>query len=146
MLALRVVRDERAHAVRGDAGQRQAERLIELLDLRELIFDEIEKEHVVEDRVRMRRIVAHGARVLEHALDARRPVFGDLDRVEKGWRDRFGPCPPSVRNLLAMAELRVATANAGISVCEIQEDKLNLIVRESYENLGFPNMSEIYDF
>ena len=69
---------------------------------------------------------AHIPRIQAYRQVAEVSSFKELGKLEKNWRDRFGPCPPSAQNLLSVAELRVAASNARISACEIQEDKLML--------------------
>jgi transcription-repair coupling factor (superfamily II helicase) len=50
----------------------------------------------------------------------------DLKRLISGWKDRFGPFPPAVDHLLRVADVRIACAHSGVSVCEVRENKLML--------------------
>jgi transcription-repair coupling factor (superfamily II helicase) len=50
----------------------------------------------------------------------------ELKALIRAWRDRFGPPPPAVDNLLRVAELKLAAAGAGISAIEIRDNKLML--------------------
>ncbi len=49
-----------------------------------------------------------------------------LDRLRKGWRDRFGRFPAAVDNLLLLAEIRLAATKAAVSRVEVRERKLML--------------------
>ena len=50
----------------------------------------------------------------------------ELKKLERQWRDRFGPPHQPVENLLACTELKIAAAHAGVQVIEIKEGKLML--------------------
>jgi transcription-repair coupling factor (superfamily II helicase) len=67
----------------------------------------------------------------------------ELDALEQGWRDQYGPLPPAVENLLVCAAIRLAAAHAGISMVEIKEDKLMLTRNGRYVMLGgkFPRLT-----
>lgn len=67
----------------------------------------------------------------------------ELDALEQGWRDQYGPLPPAVENLLVCAAIKLAAAHAGISMVEIKEDKLMLTRNGRYVMLGgkFPRLT-----
>lgn len=56
----------------------------------------------------------------------------ELDALERDWRDRFGPLPPAVDNLLCCAALKLAAAQAGISQVEIKDNKLMITKNGRY--------------
>jgi transcription-repair coupling factor (superfamily II helicase) len=49
-----------------------------------------------------------------------------LERLRRDWRDRFGPFAPGVDNLIALIEIKLAAAEAGISRVEVRERKVML--------------------
>jgi len=49
-----------------------------------------------------------------------------LDALARELRDRFGPLPPAVDLLLTVAELKLVAAERGVSVVEVQGDRLML--------------------
>jgi transcription-repair coupling factor (superfamily II helicase) len=49
-----------------------------------------------------------------------------LERVRRDWRDRFGPLPPAVDNLVALIEIKLAAAESGVSRVEVRERKVML--------------------
>jgi transcription-repair coupling factor (superfamily II helicase) len=55
-----------------------------------------------------------------------------LRALEEEWRDRFGPLPPAVHNLLLTGLLRFAGGEKSISLIEVKEDKLMLTRRGDY--------------
>jgi transcription-repair coupling factor (superfamily II helicase) len=55
-----------------------------------------------------------------------------LDRLQRDWRDRFGPFPPAVNNLFALVEIKLAAAESGVSRVEVREQKLMLTRREDF--------------
>jgi transcription-repair coupling factor (superfamily II helicase) len=55
----------------------------------------------------------------------------DLRGVEDGIRDRFGPLPAQVRNLLAEAEIRIRAAEAGIASVRVEDGRLHFGVRDA---------------
>ncbi|MDQ6624476.1 MAG: transcription-repair coupling factor [Verrucomicrobiota bacterium] len=65
------------------------------------------------------------------------------DRLRKDWRDRFGKFPGPVDNLLALTEIKLAAAKAGIARVEVREGKLMLTRRGDYILVGgkFPRLS-----
>jgi transcription-repair coupling factor (superfamily II helicase) len=65
-----------------------------------------------------------------------------LERLGRDWRDRFGPFPPAVDNLLLLTEIKLAAAEAGISRVEARERKLMLTRRADFILVGgkFPRL------
>jgi transcription-repair coupling factor (superfamily II helicase) len=65
------------------------------------------------------------------------------DRLRKDWRDRFGLFPPAVDNLLALTDMKLAAARAGVARIEVREDKLMLTRRGDFILVGgkFPRIS-----
>ncbi|MEY2489857.1 MAG: hypothetical protein QOC70_1799 [Verrucomicrobiota bacterium] len=65
------------------------------------------------------------------------------DRLRKDWRDRFGPFPPAVDNLLRLTEMKLAAAKAGVTRVEVREGKLMLTRRGDFLLVGgkFPRIS-----
>ncbi len=65
------------------------------------------------------------------------------DKLRKEWRDRFGKFPAAVDNLLALTEIKLAAAKAGITRVEVREGKLMLTRRGDYILVGgkFPRLS-----
>jgi transcription-repair coupling factor (superfamily II helicase) len=49
-----------------------------------------------------------------------------LERLRRGWRDRFGPFPPAVDNLFTLVEMKLAAAESGVSRVEVRECKVML--------------------
>jgi len=49
-----------------------------------------------------------------------------LDKVRKTWRDRFGPLPDAVENLLILSDIKLAAAARKIAKVEVKEHKLML--------------------
>ena len=57
--------------------------------------------------------------------------------------DRFGPLPPALEMLLRVAELKVLASERGITVIEVQDDKLMLTRNNDYIMVGskFPRLT-----
>ena len=51
---------------------------------------------------------------------------GQLDRLRRDWRDRFGSFPLGVDNLFAVIEIKLAAAESGVSRVEVRDRKLML--------------------
>jgi transcription-repair coupling factor (superfamily II helicase) len=51
---------------------------------------------------------------------------GQLDRLCREWRDRFGTFPPAVDNLFALIQIKLAAAESGVRRVEVRERKLML--------------------
>ena len=49
-----------------------------------------------------------------------------LDCLRRNWRDRFGPFPPAVDNLLGLIEIKLAAARSGVTRVEVRNRKLML--------------------
>ncbi len=56
----------------------------------------------------------------------------ELERLERDWRDRFGPFPPAVDNLFLLTEIKLAAANSGVSRVEVRERKVMLTRRRDF--------------
>jgi transcription-repair coupling factor (superfamily II helicase) len=55
-----------------------------------------------------------------------------LDRLIKEWRDRFGPLPEPVENLITLTRIKLAAAKEEITRVETREDKLMLTRRGDF--------------
>ncbi len=66
-----------------------------------------------------------------------------LQRVRRDWRDRFGPPPPAVDNLLLLSEIKLSAARARVSRIEVRDSKLMLSRRGDYILVGgkFPRLT-----
>ena len=66
-----------------------------------------------------------------------------LDALRKVWRDRFGPLPVAVVNLLSMTDLKLAAAIRKISVVEARDAKLMLTRAGDFILIGgkFPRLT-----
>jgi len=51
---------------------------------------------------------------------------GQLDRLRRHWRDRFGSFPLGVDNLFTLIEIKLAAAESGVSRVEVRDRKLML--------------------
>lgn len=67
-----------------------------------------------------------------------------LEALQQEMRDRFGPLPPSVELLLAVAELRILASERNITVVEVKEDKVMLTRNNDFITLGgkFPRLTK----
>lgn len=67
-----------------------------------------------------------------------------LEALQKEMRDRFGPMPPSVELLLAVAELKILAGERNITVVEVKEDKIMLTRSKEFITLGgkFPRLTK----
>jgi transcription-repair coupling factor (superfamily II helicase) len=67
-----------------------------------------------------------------------------LEALQKEMRDRFGPLPPPVELLLAVAELKVLASERNIAVVEVKEDKIMLKRNNDFITLGgkFPRLTK----
>jgi transcription-repair coupling factor (superfamily II helicase) len=65
-----------------------------------------------------------------------------LVKVRKAWRDRFGPLPEAVENLLMLSEIKLAAASRKISKIEVKERKLMLTYGNEFLLVGgkFPRL------
>jgi transcription-repair coupling factor (superfamily II helicase) len=66
-----------------------------------------------------------------------------LRSLEQELRDRFGPLPPPLELLLLVAELKVLASERGVTVIEVQEDRLMLTRNNDYVMVGskFPRLT-----
>ena len=55
-----------------------------------------------------------------------------LERLRRNWRDRFGPFPPAVDNLVALIEMKLGAAESGVSRVEVRERKVMLTRRGDF--------------
>ncbi len=67
-----------------------------------------------------------------------------LDALQREMRDRFGPLPPAVELLLAVAELKVLASEKNVTTIEVDEDKLKLVRAGDFITLGgkFPRLTK----
>jgi transcription-repair coupling factor (superfamily II helicase) len=67
-----------------------------------------------------------------------------LEALQKEMRDRFGPLPPSVELLLAVAELKILASERNITVVEVKDDKIMLKRNNDFIMLGgkFPRLTK----
>ena len=65
-----------------------------------------------------------------------------LEAMETAWRDRFGPRPEAVENLLALTALKLAAMERQITVIEVREDRAMLTRANNYIQIGgkFPRL------
>jgi transcription-repair coupling factor (superfamily II helicase) len=66
-----------------------------------------------------------------------------LQKLGRDWRDRFGPHPAAVRNLLTLNEIKLKAARAKIVSIEVKESKVMLIRGGDYLLIGdrFPRLT-----
>jgi len=66
-----------------------------------------------------------------------------LQKLEAEWRDRFGPLPLAVENLLKMNEVRLAAAKSRVARVEVKEGKVMLLRGGDYLLIGdrFPRLT-----
>ncbi len=66
-----------------------------------------------------------------------------LDALRATWRDRFGPLPPPVENLLLLTEIKLSAAARKVSVVEVREDKVMLTRNGDFIQIDgkFPRVS-----
>ncbi|MGB7769759.1 MAG: transcription-repair coupling factor [Verrucomicrobiia bacterium] len=67
-----------------------------------------------------------------------------LDNLQKELRDRFGPLPPPVEMLLAVAELKILAGEKSVAAIEVKDDKLMLTRQGDFITLGgkFPRLTK----
>jgi transcription-repair coupling factor (superfamily II helicase) len=67
-----------------------------------------------------------------------------LRSLKQEMRDRFGPLPPPLELLLRVAEIKVLASERGITVIEVQDDKLMLTRNNDYimEGSKFPRLAK----
>jgi transcription-repair coupling factor (superfamily II helicase) len=66
-----------------------------------------------------------------------------LHRLRRDWRDRFGPPPSTVDNLLLLSEIKLSAARARVSRVEVRDSKLMLSRRGDFILVGgkFPRLT-----
>lgn len=66
----------------------------------------------------------------------------ETDQLSREWRDRYGPLPQEVLNLLKIQRIRILATRLNISMVEISEQKLLLTRNNEYilENKRFPRL------
>ena len=82
-------------------------------------------------------------RIEAHRLLAAAPDGAALERLAASWRDRFGPLPGEVVNLLFVERIRRAAGARGITKVETRGDRLMLTRRGDFLLLGhrFPRLT-----
>ena len=66
-----------------------------------------------------------------------------LEKLERDWRDQFGPIPDAVRNLLILNEIKYIAARAKVASIEVKESKVMLVRGGDYLLVGdrFPRLT-----
>jgi transcription-repair coupling factor (superfamily II helicase) len=66
-----------------------------------------------------------------------------LQKLGLDWRDRFGPCPAAVRNLLTLNEIKLRAASVKIAAIEVKDSKIMLTRGGDYILIGgrFPRLT-----
>ena len=82
-------------------------------------------------------------RIEAHRVLASAPDTATLESIAVSWRDRFGPLPREVDNLLVMERIRRAAAAKGITKVETRGERLMLTRRGDYLLIGhrFPRLT-----
>jgi transcription-repair coupling factor (superfamily II helicase) len=67
----------------------------------------------------------------------------DLQKLERDWRDQFGPHPDAVRNLLTLNEIKLLAARVKVAAIEVKDSKVMLIRGGDYLLIGdrFPRLT-----
>jgi transcription-repair coupling factor (superfamily II helicase) len=67
----------------------------------------------------------------------------DLAKLHKEWRDRFGPLPVAVSNLLLLTEIKLIAAKERVARVEVKESKVMLLRGGDYLLIGdrFPRLT-----
>jgi transcription-repair coupling factor (superfamily II helicase) len=73
-----------------------------------------------------------GLRIQAYRRVAEVTTAEELHRLEKEWRDRFGPFPDAVKNLAMLTEIKIAAAGQQITRVETRENKLMLTRRGDF--------------
>ena len=76
---------------------------------------------------------------------ARAATTGDVDDLERRWRDRFGVLPKEARHLLTVQKIRILATRRNISSVEISGQKLMLTRNKDYilVNKRFPRLQKL---
>jgi len=66
-----------------------------------------------------------------------------LAALRKSWRDRYGPFPKAVENLLLLTEIKLSSISRKIAAIEVKEDKLMLTRNKDFVLIGgkFPRLN-----
>jgi transcription-repair coupling factor (superfamily II helicase) len=67
----------------------------------------------------------------------------ELQKLERDWRDQFGPPPDAVRNLLILNEIKLLAARVKVVAIEVKDSKVMLIRGGDYLLIGdrFPRLT-----
>jgi transcription-repair coupling factor (superfamily II helicase) len=67
-----------------------------------------------------------------------------LENLAKELRDRFGALPPAAEMLLQIGELKILASEKGVTVIEVDEDKLKITRHNNFITLGgkFPRLTK----
>ena len=69
----------------------------------------------------------------------------ELKKLSNEWKDRYGPIPEPAKNLIQVTLLKIAAAQANISIVEVKSQKLILTRNGQYiqlEGKRFPRLTE----
>lgn len=66
-----------------------------------------------------------------------------LEALRKSWRDRYGPFPPAVENLLLLTGIKLSAVARKITAIEVKENKLMLTRNKDFVLIGgkFPRLN-----
>ena len=66
-----------------------------------------------------------------------------LEKLERDWRDQFGPIPDAVRNLLLLNEIKLLARRLKIASLEVRSSKVMLVRGGDYLLIGdrFPRLT-----
>jgi transcription-repair coupling factor (superfamily II helicase) len=83
----------------------------------------------------------------QHRIEIYRKLAQATDRaalegLQKEMRDRFGPLPPPVELLFAVAELKILASEKNVTVVEVKEEKIMLTRNNDFITFGgkFPRL------
>ncbi len=69
--------------------------------------------------------------------------FSEVDEMEEELKDRFGKLPPSAKNLLKLARLKIALHRIGVKKMEIGKGSCALIFRKKIEIMPFEGFKHL---
>jgi transcription-repair coupling factor (superfamily II helicase) len=83
-----------------------------------------------------------GLRIKAYREIAEVTTRDQLQRLQRDWRDRFGPFPPAVDNLFLLSKIKLAAAETGITRVEVKQGKVMLTRRGDFMLVGgkFPRL------
>jgi transcription-repair coupling factor (superfamily II helicase) len=83
-----------------------------------------------------------GLRIKAYREIAEITARDQLQRLQRDWRDRFGPFPPAVDNLFLLSKIKLTAAETGITRVEVKEGKVMLTRRGDFILVGgkFPRL------